>query len=391
MRTIVDSDECCGCSACSVICPKNAIEMARNEKGFWMPIISSDKCIDCGLCVNVCGVIETDAIKNDEGKAYGVINLDNNIRIMSTSGGAFSAFAERILSMNGVVYGAAFAEKTIKHIRVILKENLALLRGSKYAQSDISNVYHNILEDIKQDRKVIFSGTPCQCASVKKFLGVKKVNMENVFFIDMVCHGVCSTGVFEAYINYCEKRKKKEIVTHLFRSKVNGWSKHTEVNVYEDGEQDYSSYESQLFKSIFYSHVALRNSCFGCKFCTVNRVSDITMADFWGLQKSHPLFYDSEGVSFILTNTKKGQELLESSKDVLEFFEANICDTEQPQLYRPAAKVNNSERFWKYYQKGFRKAVVKCFHAGKIYRFSASTFRKCLKVITLGKRISNEQ
>ena len=204
----------------------------------------------------------------------------------------------------------------------------------------------------------MFTGTPCQCDSVRKYLNLKKIELTNLVLVDFICHGTTSPVLFSEYISYYEKKKNKKIVDHLFRSKVNGWTNHTEMNVLSDGTTDYQSYESQLFKAIFYSHLGLTEGCFECRFTSTNRISDITIADFWGIKKHHPELFDENGVSFVLINSLKGQNVFEHCKDI-KTQRVSVTDTEQPSLQKPAERPEEYSVFWKDYRKNDFDYIVK--------------------------------
>ena len=376
MEQILNNEDCCGCGACQLICPSNSIHMMVDDKGFKYPQINSKTCLNCTLCEKVCPVLNQEKFKNEHNVAYGAYNKDLSVRRESTSGGVFSAVANAFINDSGIVYGAISENNRICHIRTEDLTGIKRMRGSKYVQSELEDVFFQVERDLREGKKVLFTGTPCQCASLKSFLLLKKISTSTLFTMDFVCHGVCSSKVFEDYIAYYNTHKKARIVEHRFRDKTRGWSKHTEVNILENGKVDYDSYESQLFKSIFHSHYAIRESCFHCRFTTEERVSDITLADFWGVQKSHPKQYDEKGVSFLLVNSKKGKEFLYEIQDMITLFEANISDVDQPQLHYPCRYPQDMQKFWKAYAKGFDYAMIKFFHAGKIRRFASDTLRR---------------
>lgn len=375
---ILSYDKCCGCGSCVSICPTKAINLKQDKEGFSYPEINSEKCIQCGLCRKSCGVLNKNKLEFSQGSAYGAVNRNDSVRYNSTSGGAFSALAENVLSDGGVIYGAASVENVIKHIRVDNFEDISGLRGSKYVQSELESVFDFIDKDLKSRKRVIFTGTPCQCAGIKAYLRSKKINIDELILVDFVCHGVCSPKIYKEYIEYCNVRYTSNILEHKFRCKKNGWKKHTEANILENGSVDTESFHSQLFKSFFHSHFVHRPSCFNCEFSSIKRVSDITMADFWGIEKSIPNRFDSKGVSFLLANSIKGKELIESSRE-LETFQANLSDTDNPCLYSPAKSPANRKEFWEIYEKkGFTGVANKFFHAGKIRRFITDCIKKII-------------
>lgn len=378
MMEIVERDWCCGCGACKAICPRTAICIQKDTEGFYYPVIDSNKCIECGLCKKVCGVVNFEKVKNHPILVCGAKNKDDSIRMDSSSGGSFSAFAELVLKQNGIVYGAASVDNVIRHIRIDSNQDIYLLRGSKYVQSDIGSSFEDVISDLKAGKKVLFSGTPCQCAGLKNLLDVKKVDCTNLILIDFVCHGVCSPRVFADYIQYCNERYESPISEHKFRDKIKGWGKHTESNILQNGTKDSDSFISQMFKSVFYSSLALRPSCYNCKFTTTQRVGDITMADFWGLKRNKPDQYDETGVSLLLINTEQGKTIVKNASS-LHFFDASLQDTDQPMLEHPTEKPSSRPAFWEVYMRGFDKAMIKYFHAGKIRRFFTERIKKILK------------
>lgn len=377
MREIVSADMCFGCGVCAHSCPKKAISMILNNEGFLTPVIDETLCVNCGICKNTCGSLKSTEMKNPVGQAFGAAILDDAIKKESTSGGFFSAIAKVVLNQNGCVFGAASLQNCIKHIKVETEEGLTSLRGSKYVQSNIMLILNDLHCMVNSGRLVLFSGTPCQCSSVKSYLLNKKCDLSNVFFVDLVCHGVCSPLIFNDYIDFYNRRNESKVVEHRFRVKNKGWANHTEENILQNGKKDSTSYDSQVFKSIFYSHFALRNSCYLCRFTSVERVADITMADFWGLKDSKPEYYDPEGVSFVLVNSVQGKRLFDLARDQLSVFDAQINDTAQPSLYEPCKKPVKRDEFWNlYYKKGFDAVAKKYFHTGKMRRFVVDNIRR---------------
>lgn len=360
------TDKCCvGCLGCKVICPKDAISDTVTS-GFIKPKVNNGLCVDCGLCIKVCP--KDSSIKNNSysQRAYAVKHNNANILQKSTSGGAFSAFANYTISVGGVVYGCEIVAGKVQHMRT--EYDFSGMCGSKYVQSALGKTFDNISKDLIMNKKVLFTGTPCQCAAIKNYLNIRKISTENLLLVDFICHGVTSPKLYADYIQYYEKRKKSKISNHIFRSKLRGWTKHTEVNYLTDGGIDWQSYESQLYKSIFHSHLGLNDACFECNFSSLNRVSDITMGDFWGVQKSHPELFDINGVSFVMINSNNGEKFFDSCSDI-EKHSVSINDTEQPSLYHPAKKPKVYNQFWRDYEKkGFYYIVKKYYRGGRIYR-----------------------
>ena len=376
MTMHISETNCTGCLACENICPVSAISHTDNND-FIRPIINENVCVNCGKCLQVCPQSKEFEENKFFQKAYAVQHLDLSILAQSTSGGAFSSIADNILQQNGSIYGCVLENCTVRHIRV--EKDYHRMRGSKYVQSDLGNTYLNIEKDIKEGRKVLFTGTPCQCAAVKSFLLAKKNPSDNLILVDFVCHGITSPLLFREYLLYYEQYSGKSIVDHLFRSKINGWTNHTEMNVLCDGTEDYASYESQLFKSIFHSHLGMNESCFKCKYASLKRVSDITLADFWGLNESHPELFDQRGVSFVLVNSAKGWSFFNSCKNIKKSI-VSISDTKQPALCGPVNKPEKYECFWRdYRRKGFRYVVKKYYCGGKFHRAISDIYHRLFK------------
>lgn len=315
---IQEKDKCCGCYACFNICPKNAIEMKEDEKGFKYPFINKAKCIDCGLCKKVCPTLNKSEIDN-KIEAYACINKDDNVRKDSSSGGIFTLLAENVLANNGVVFGVAFDENmTVKHIMINKKEDLYQLRGSKYVQSQIEDTYKLAKKELEKEKYVLFTGTPCQIEGLKSYL---MKDYDKLYTQDIICHGVPSPLVLEKYL----KNKFNNIEKVYFRNKMYGWKKYSMViksrdNIYSN------TLDKDLYIQAFVKNICLRDSCYNCSFKALNRISDITLADYWGVQKLKPNFDDDKGTSLVFINSKKGKILFEEIKGKIRYEEADITD-----------------------------------------------------------------
>jgi len=306
-------NDCYGCTACASICALGAIEMLPDEKGFVKPVLKGDKCKNCGLCEKTCPSKNADTLKNtQQPKIYAVKHKDEAIRNKSTSGGAFTAFADALREQNAVVYGAAFCENGAHHIRVD-DGNIEALRGSKYVQSYLQDSFGQIKQDLLDEKTVLFTGTPCQCGGLKQFLSFSGVSTDGLYLIDLICHGTSSPLLLKEYLRHCEKKAGKKIVDHRFRSKKKGWHNHLEENVFADGTLDDTSFDSQIAKSIFYSGYAFSERCYTCEYASVERTADITLGDFWGIGSAMPDFDDNKGVSMVMVNTAKGEALMKLS------------------------------------------------------------------------------
>ena len=323
MQEIVEKNKCCGCHACFDICPKDAISMKEDEKGFKYPYIDQDKCIDCGLCKKVCPVLNVKKEKKKDIKAYACYNKKLNERLESSSGGIFILLAKEILKRKGVVFGAAFDEQfNVKHIYVEKEKELKKLMKSKYTQSTIGDSYRKAKEFLDNDRYVLFTGTPCQIEGLKSYL---KKDYEKLYTQDIICHGVPSPKAWDKYLKYQEKINKEKIKDVSFRNKDNGWKGYQMKILFET--KTYSkSHSDDLFMKAFLKNICLRDSCYNCSFKKKYRVSDITLGDYWGIYDIHPEMNDDKGISVFVASSNKGQELFNKIKGKLEYKETNLDD-----------------------------------------------------------------
>ena len=308
-------DRCTGCEACANICPKNCISMVENAEGFLFPHIDSSKCVSCGLCEKACPVLNPIPIHKtqEDVKVYALIHRDEDVRSHSSSGGAFSAIAEYVLEQGGVVFGAAFDEKfNVCHICVEKAEELYKLRGSKYVQSRIGDTYRQAKEKLQQGRLVFFTGTACQTSGLLGYLGR---DYENLITQDLICHGVPSPLAWRKYIRLYQRRAKSPVEHIFFRDKKFGWH-NWHVNFrFRSGENRYLNQRSDMMVSAFLTGSCSRKSCYDCPFKQKYRLADITLADYWGIEKIAPELDDDRGISSIYINSLKAQKLLDAISD----------------------------------------------------------------------------
>lgn len=364
-----NNKDCCGCTACLNICPVNAIEMVIDEQGFSYPQINYNLCIDCNKCQKICPLQNQPTSINTEFTkplVFAVKHKLDSIRMKSSSGGMFTALANKILNNNGVVYGAAY-DKNIKntYIRVDNELDLEKLRGSKYVQCEVGDIFKKLKNDLNAGKNVLFVGTPCYTAALINYIGNKKEH-PNLLIVDIICHGVPSQKLFSEFISFCEKKNKSKIVNYYHCTKNLGW-KHIETQVYENKKSDSNSALSQVWRSLFYSNNNLRPSCYDCKFTTTNRPSDITIGDFWGIEKSLPDFKDDKGVSLVLINTEKGNNFFDSIKGDIVSKQSSLENCMQPNLQHPTLD-KGSENFWNDYNKYGFKYIAKKYGGYTIKR-----------------------
>lgn len=334
--SIKNKYECCGCTACASICPHDAIHMVPDSLGFKYPVVDADKCTECGLCVKTCAFHpDYDTTENlDTPETFGARHKDSEELMSSRSGGVFASIYDWILSQNGVVYGVGFSGHfVVTHKRATTKSQCKEFKGSKYVQSDLDGIFRLAKEDLKSGRIVLFSGTPCQIAGLKSFVGKKY--RENLYLVDIICHGVPSPYVWRDYLDYLEKREKKEITSLNFRDKKKfGWAYHMESFCFKDGSHLYE----HTYTYTFYKHIMFRQSCAECPYCNLKRPSDLTLGDFWGWEKTDPQFnLDDRGCSLILCNTPKGESLFNKVSNTLDVRTANLKDCMQAHLKNPSS------------------------------------------------------
>lgn len=303
---------CCGCAACANLCPTKAITMENNDEGFLEPLVDEEKCTSCGLCKKRCPSLNTKYSNNPEPTCYAAYGSDE-IRAKSSSGGLFALLAEYVFSQSGAVCGAGYTEDfKVRHMIIESPEELDKLRLSKYVQSDPADVYTEIGKLLKEKRKVLFCGCGCQVAGLYAYLGKKP---KNLLTIDLMCHGGPSPKLFEKYLK--DYHGKKPIKRIGFRDKdFYGWS--TEMTVeYEDGEVYHQRREIDPFYRGFLPCISVREFCGECIFSALPRQGDITLADFWGIERYNPEYTDGKGTSIVSVNSKVGEKALDAIKDKL--------------------------------------------------------------------------
>lgn len=319
MIEIKEKSQCCGCTACSSICPKKAIVMKQDEEGFMYPIIDKSKCVNCGLCDKVCPVKNVNE-EIFEQKAYIVNNKKDEIRKDSTSGGAFTPIAEYVLNQGGVVYGVAFDKNyDVVHTYVDNKESLTILRGSKYVQSFLGDTFKQVKDFLNDNRMVCFSGTPCQIEGLKKFL---QKDYKNLITVDVMCHAAPSPLVWKKYLNYeVSKLKGKKIEKVLFRDKSKYGYKYSTMTIKTDKDEYSRGVESDPYLRAFFGDLSDRPSCYDCKFKKQCHVSDFTIWDCFIVDNFDKNLDDDKGTSRILINTENGRNIFEKIKESFNYTE----------------------------------------------------------------------
>lgn len=357
MIDIQKPEECCGCTACASVCAHDAITMKPDALGLLYPVVDMSKCVECSLCDRVCQFHDSyDKSQNlPEPLAFAARHKDENEVMKSRSGATFLALSDYILEQGGVVYGAGYKDHfRVVHKRALTKEERDEFRGSKYVQSDMSGVFRQVRADLKRGSSVLFSGTPCQTAGLKSFLGNR--GEEKLYLVDIVCCGVPGPYVWRDYIAWIEKKNRKKISAVNFRDKeLYGWSDQKETYIFE-GEK---TKRTLTVFTDFYHHFFYRQSCGVCHFTNLQRPSDLTLADYWGWKRvSKDFNADNKGCSLVLCNTAKGCELFDKIKSRMNVIPANLNDVMQDHLSRPSAINPEREAFERLYiRKGFEPTM----------------------------------
>lgn len=339
-------DICSGCAACAHACPTQCISMLEDDEGFLRPVVHEDACVDCGLCSRICPALHS---SNEQGvpDAYAVKALDEQMRLSSSSGGFFTLLAEAILEQGGVVFGAAFDESfSVSHVYVKHKEQLHRLRGSKYVQSNIGNTFREAKNFLESGRMVLFSGTPCQIEGLLAYL---QKPYENLITQDIICHGVPSPLAWRIYLTQLERRFGSFVELVSFRDKSAGWRNYSLKILFSNGKNYRKSVQDDAYLQCFSSNLSLRPSCYQCSFKKLARVSDFTLADFWGIEHIVPSLDDNTGVSLVFCHTEKAKELFATLQDKLSF---STVDAEQSvrfnsAMYHSVPCPKNREAFFK--------------------------------------------
>lgn len=358
MISIRNKKDCCGCTACYSICPKHCISMQEDEEGFLYPKVDISKCVNCNLCESVCPLINYKA--NDiNTNIYAVKNKNLDVVSKSASGGMFSVLSDYVILREGVVCGVVYDDHfEVLHDLAYTKAESERFRSSKYVQSDLRNIFVKIKDILSSGKYVLFSGTPCQVAGLKSFLWK---GYDNLLTCDIICHSVSSPKIFQNFMCYAQHKKKIKGIN--MRWKGYGWNRSTMRIDYDDGSYIAGKSYAKLWYDITFSGLVSRPSCYDCKFCNFNRQGDITIGDFWGVEKVYPDFYDKNGVSLVMVNTLKGEKVFQKIQDKINFIPSNKECCIQPRLKTPARINPKRDKFWNdYYNQSFGNVVNKYWH-----------------------------
>lgn len=338
-------EACTGCKSCENICPAQAITMESDKEGFWYPSLNQGICRQCGACVNACPVLhalqptgafrKSDFEKTKKISIYAAWSLDEEIRYHSTSGGIFSEAALSMLSDGGYVCGAVYGEDCmVKHAIINGKKDLAKLRQSKYVQSDMGHIYHEIGDLLKQGEKLLFCGTPCQCAGLFRYCIECGVGTGNLYLMDFICRGANSPKVYRKFLDELEARYRSKAKRVWFKNKTYGWNRFSTKIEFENGDaylQD--RYHDAYIRGYIEENLFMRPSCAECRFKGFHRFSDLMLADFWGVRLGDASQDADGGISLVAVCTEKGRTLWDSmssriykeEKGLQEAIPGNVC------------------------------------------------------------------
>jgi len=358
-----ERENCNGCTACEDVCPVSAIEMNRDKEGFLYPAIDEKTCVDCGLCAAICPVRHKGHYKLlDEPRFFAAKHKNEDVLRKSASGGAFTALSDVVLDGGGVIYGADFDESFhVLHKRAEIPEQRNRMRFSKYVQSDLNGVYKQIESDLKKGIPVLFTGTPCQTAGMRaRFRNPEK--SKGLVLCDLICHSIPSPKIWEDYTRLLEAESNGTIAEIRFRSKRHAWSRENSNKGFSyrvKGSDDFK--EDDRFYNLFLKkNYIVRPSCYACKFTDKMRTGDITIADYFGIEKFAPALYDPLGVSLIMVSSQKGRDLLNKAARYMHIEErpASEALSQQNRLSLPGEKPPARETFWaRYYGHGLAEVL----------------------------------
>lgn len=347
MTTICNTSLCTGCAACYSACVHHAINMVVSNDGFLHPIIDNSKCVDCGLCETTCPV-NTPAVKVKPSEVYMAWTKNQEQRALSSSGGVFAAVASDILLKGGVVFGASYDEDlNVQHTYIDSIEDIHLLQGSKYVQSDVNDTFKEVKKFLKEDRCVFYVGTPCQIAGLKNFL---KLNYDNLLTSDFVCHGCPSNDLFQKQIHAFENKYHSKVINFNFRSKKRFGQGYDCELMLNNNRRKFLNAELVPYFYGFWNNITLRDSCYQCQYSTIDRVSDITLSDFWTVKRYHKGKMTSKGISLIMANTQKGEKILNEPPELVLISESlDTAIKSQGHLNHSVKKPASHQSFMKNY------------------------------------------
>ena len=338
MNEICSKKQCIGCLNCYNSCKFSAIKIVKDELDFLYPIIDGDNCKKCGLCKKVCPIL-SNSYNTQNNKCYACYNIEESIRLRSSSGGIFYLLAKFAIDNGGIVYGAGFNKKhQLIHMSAKNLKDLKKLMGSKYVQSNLNNIFLEIKSNLDSNILVYFSGTPCQVSALKKYLGKDYLNLITQ---DFICHGVGSNKVLNMHLDkIMQEYNIKRINKIDFRNKTTGWKNFS----FSLNKKYIKDLNSDIFMKTFLKNLCLRESCYHCSFKGNKRASDLTLGDFWQVENVIKNIDDDKGVSCAIINTIKGEKIFSKIVDKMNLYEVSYDDISKNNIALEHTSIYNSHR-----------------------------------------------
>lgn len=394
MIEVKDKKNCCGCSACASVCPRHCITMVEDSEGFLYPQVDEESCVNCGLCEKVCNELNPYDTR-EPLQVLAAINQNEEVRQKSSSGGIFHLLAEKTIREGGVVFGARFDENW----QVVIDyaedmKGVEAFMGSKYVQARMENAYVDALHFLNEGRKVLFSGTPCQVAGLHKFL---RKSYDNLLSVDLICHGVPSPKVWRMYLEEVVKQGQS-ISCVEFRNKEKGWKKYSFFLSYNRVGKTVSMlspFTENHYMKAFLSDIILRPSCYECKARGCSSQSDITIADFWGIETLLPEMDDDKGTSLVLVNTNAGKIAVDFTKVTMSSSTYECVKRFNPACcYSPKVHPKRKMFFMNFGKKGLISLIDECTKLPlgqriRMFMWRCKCFVKCI-LKTLYQRVVGE-
>lgn len=378
-----DKSECYGCGVCANSCPQNAILMEEDKQGFKYPLINEELCIECGLCKKVCQINKESFGKNNRSEFCYGIKASDDIRKVSSSGGIYTVLSDFFLNNGGVCVGVKYDNKLNSVFCIATtKTERNEFRGSKYSQGELKDIFILIKKYLCEKTPVLFVGTPCQVNALKLFLKNGSIDDNILYTIDLVCHGVASPLVWKQYIKHIQDKYESNIIEFTFRNKLKGWRGYHVFVKLENNNVLTENDCVQSFAKLYSKNLMLRPSCYNCKYSSLERTGDISIGDFWGIEKIDSSFSDNIGISLVLVNTEKGEKLFNQNYDKITLKKYDVDVINQPNLYEPSKKSVHYNSFWKaFYKYGYKCVARKYGGYGKLQILYRTRDYLCYKLL----------
>jgi len=387
-----DKFSCYGCYACKELCPSNAITMLEDEEGFFYPVINETNCNHCNLCKKICIYSNSEILEKNEKfpQVYASYNKDADERMFSSSGGIFLPLAKKIIDQGGYVVGAAYTSSMeVKHVIGRTMEDCKKFSGSKYVRSDISDLFPEIRELLKEDKPVLFVGVPCQVAGLKSYLGTEN---ENLYLVEILCHSNPSPKVFKKYISYLEEKHGSKVIDFKFKDKSIGWNSPSVLIKFENGKSIRENSRYNDYNRGFQTSLMARPSCYNCEFVEYNRTGDMTIGDFWGIEQIEHDLDDDKGISLIIVTNEKGKLLFDKIESKLDSIHEDMEKAFRKNHKYPIVLTKRRTEFFKRLDNEPVNSLLYSFndvkkrHLNRKHQFGQPLYKKVLKRV-LPKKI----